>query len=263
MSRPVALITGASSGIGAELARVYANEGYDLIVTARREERLEALRRELASIATVHCITADLATLRGPKALHAQVLELGVTVDTLVNNAGLLTTGPFGEASHKSVLDLLHLNVRALTELTHLFLPEMLSRRRGRILNIASVSAFQPIPGMALYGATKAFVLSFTESLSEELRGSGVSITALCPGPTRTEMTHSFGEQPFGDWFLADAAAVAREGYDACEAREVIRVPGLLNQALAAWSRYQPRWLVRAFSGIAARNSFIMQNPDR
>ncbi len=257
MPNPVALITGASSGIGEDLARQFANHGYDLVLTARREERLQALARELEPLCGVTVVTADLAKAKGPATLHKALGDLEITVDVLVNNAGVALSGRFGEAQRKSVTDLLNLNVRALTELTHLIVPGMIERGHGRLLNVASVASFQPMPGLAVYAASKAFVLSFSEALSEELRGSGVSVTALCPGPTRTEMVSSFDGVDGMDWLLASAASVAREGYDACAAGQVIRVPGVLNQALVTWSQYQPRWLTRAFSGLTARSSLL------
>ncbi len=263
MSKPLVLITGASSGIGADLARIFAREGYDLIITARREDRLEALADELADQAQVTVVAVDLAKTRGPAKLHEAVQVLGRDVDVLVNNAGVMSSEPFAEARPADVRDLVNLNVRALTELTHHYLPGMIDRGRGRILNVASVVSFQPVPGLAAYAASKAFVLSLTESLSEELHGTGVTVTALCPGPTKTAMADAFDDVAGADWFLADAKAVAEEGFAACRSGEVIRVPGLLNQAMTTWIRYQPRWLVRAVSGFTARNSFMMGTSNR
>lgn len=263
MSKPLVLITGASSGIGADLARIFAREGYDLVITARREDRLQALAAELTDQAEVTVVVVDLAKARGPAKLHAAIESLGRDVDVLVNNAGVMSSEPFAEARPTDVRDLVNLNVRALTELTHMYLPGMIDRGRGRILNVASVTSFQPVPGLAVYAASKAFVLSLTESLSEELHGTGVTITALCPGPTKTEMADAFDEIPGAEWFLADAKAVAAEGFAACKSGEVIRIPGLLNQAMTTWSRFQPRWLVRAVSGFTARNSFMMGNNSR
>jgi short-subunit dehydrogenase len=260
MSKPLALITGASSGIGADLAKVFAREGYDLIITARREDRLQALAEELADLAEVIVIAADLAKAKGPASLFAATRDMGRPIDVLVNNAGVISSEPFAEESARAVTQLINLNVRALAELTHYYLPGMIERGRGRILNVASVSAFQPVPGLSVYAASKAFVLSLTESLSEELHGTGVTVTALCPGPTRTEMANAFADVAGADWFLADSHQVAEEGFSACRAGDVIKVPGLLNQAMITWSRYQPRWLVRAVSGFTARNSSIMRD---
>lgn len=259
MPRPTALITGASSGIGAELARLFAANGYDLIVTARRESRLQSLADELGSQVTVYPIPVDLAKSKGPARLIDAVDALGVAVDVLVNNAGVISTEPMLDEDRGALADLLNLNVRALTELTHCFGRKMVARGYGRILNVASVAAFQPVPGMGVYAASKAFVLSLTESLSEELRGSGVTVTALCPGPTRTEMASALEDVGLANWFLADARSVAREGFDACRSGQVIRVPGIANQALVSWSHYQPRWLVRALGGVAARSAEFLK----
>ena len=127
---------------------------------------------------------------------------------------------------------------------------------------MASVASFQPVPGMAVYAASKAFVLSLTESLSEELRGTGVTVTALCPGPTRTEMADAFSDLEMADWFLADPKSVAREGYDALKAGQVIRVPGLANQAMVNWANYQPRWVLRTLGGLAARSTALFRQRE-
>ncbi len=193
------------------------------------------------------------------KKLFDAVAETGMIVDVLVNNAGVISTEPMLESDRESLLNLVNLNVRTLTELTHLFGEQMVSRGYGRILNVASTASFQPVPGMAVYAASKAFVLSLTESLSEELRSSGVTVTALCPGPTRTEMADALSEVEFAEWFLADPKSVAQEGFDALKAGQVIRVPGIANQAMVNWSHYQPRWLVRALGGLAARGSSLFR----
>ncbi len=259
MPRPTALITGASSGIGTELARVFARNGYDLIIAARREARLNDLVAELGSTVTVHPVAVDLAKSRGPRKLFDAVAELGLEVDVLVNNAGVISTVPMLDADGGSLTEMINLNVRALTELSHHYGRKMVGRGYGRILNVASVASFQPVPGMSVYAASKAFVLSLTESLSEELRGTGVTVTALCPGPTRTEMAAALEDAGLVSWFLADARSVAREGFDACRAGQVIRVPGIANQALVSWSQYQPRWLVRALGGLAARSTDFLK----
>ena len=182
MPRPIALITGASAGIGEELARIFAC-GYDLILAARREDRLQALAAELPEC-TTHCVGVDLAKPKGPQKLIDAVGELGLDVDVLVNNAGVISMEPMLEEDASWLTNLINLNVRALTELTHHFGRRMAERGYGRILNVASVASFQPVPGMAVYAASKAFVLSLTESLSEELRGTGVTVTAACrPSP--------------------------------------------------------------------------------
>jgi short-subunit dehydrogenase len=259
MAKPIALITGASSGIGKELARIFADRGYDLILAARREANLQVLAGELSSRCHADIVVVDLAKARGPQQLANAVAELGHDVDVLVNNAGVIESGPMLDSPRAHFTNLINLNVRALTEVLHIFGARMMKRGYGRILNVASVASFQPVPGLAVYAASKAFVLSLTESLSEELRGSGVTVTALCPGPTRTEMADAFKDVEFADWFLADARSVAQEGFDALKAGQVIRVPGLANQALVTWSHFQPRWLVRAVTGFTSRFSPFMR----
>ena len=252
--RPTALVTGASSGIGRELARVFAEHGYDLVITARRRERLDDLADEIGDRVRVEAIPANLATRNGIATLKKGLASREIDIDVLVNNAGAGASGEFAGMDAAKSLTLIDLNVRALTDLTHFVLPGMLERGRGRILNVASVAAFQAMPGMSVYAASKAFVLSFTEALSEELAGSPVSVTALCPGLTRTEMVDDLQAAP--DFMFASAADVAEEGYRACLAGEVIRVPGVANQALVTWLQYQPRWLKRFLSGVAGRAAF-------
>ena len=183
-----------------------------------------------------------------------------IDIDVLVNNAGVAGSGAFAQMDYEQVQAMIALNVRALTGLTHLLLPGMIARGAGRILNVASIVAFQPVPSVAVYAATKAFVLSFSEALSEELKGKGVTVTALCPGLTQTEMvqdqTANAALPPF---MVAAAAAVAEEGYQACMNGEVIRVPGAVNQMAVAWGQFQPRWLVRAVAGYVGRAS--MRSP--
>src|SRR4028118_836546 len=181
-----ALVTGASGGIGLELARVFAQNGYDLVITARSKERLHALSNELQAKhqVSVRVLVADLAEPKAPQQIFDELQRDGVTVDVLVNNAGFAAYGPFLQTALDAELQLLQVNVTALTHLTKLFLPQMLQRQRGKILNVASTAAFQPGPLMAVYYASKAYVLSFSQAVGEELRGSGVSVSCLCPGPT-------------------------------------------------------------------------------
>ncbi|MEM6708068.1 MAG: SDR family oxidoreductase [Pseudomonadota bacterium] len=263
MSRPVAVITGASSGIGAELAKVFAARGYDLVLCARRESRLKALAEDIATqtggAATCTVVSCNLARSKGPSKLIDSIADLGLEVDVLVNNAGVAESGRFVDMARSTTKDLLNLNVRALTELSLVFSRQMGERGKGRILNVASVVAFRPLPSLAVYAASKAYVLSLTESLAEEFRGTGVTFSALCPGVTRTEMTDDLLPEAFQgmtDVTMADAASVARAGYDACRRGEVIHVPGVFNQAFVNWGQYQPRWSYRLLSGLAARMSF-------
>jgi hypothetical protein len=249
------LITGASSGIGCELARVFAEHGHDLVITARREDRLRELADSLPGDCRVEVLPADLSKSKGPAGLLRELESTGRPVDVLVNNAGVAASGPFQSLSAQDMRQMLQLNIRAVMELTHAILPQMIERGRGRILNVASVAAFQGVPGISLYSASKAFVLALTEGLSEDLRGTGVTATALCPGPTRTDMVEDLKGLELAAPLLASARDVARAGYRACMAGEAVRVPGLVNQAVLGWMQYQPRWLVRMVSGMVSRNT--------
>lgn len=260
MSRPVALITGASSGIGRELALVFADNGYDLVIAARREQKLKALAQDVAAehggACTVHVVPVDLVKAKGPGRLIAAVRDLGISVDVLVNNAGVAESGLFHEQKAPKTLAMVNLNVRALTELTLAFARTMTKQGAGRILNVASIVAFQPVPSMAVYSASKAYVLSLTESVSEELKGTGVSISALCPGLTRTEMVADVSvAENVPQLLMSDPREVAEQGYRACMRGEVIEIPGILNQAFVGWTQTQPRWAYRLLSGLAARTS--------
>lgn len=258
--RSTALITGASSGIGRELALVFAEHGHDLVVVARRQALLDALaervRREHGR--AVRVLARDLLDRAAPAEILSGLEREGVEVDVLVNDAGVLELGRFDSLEASAVDRMVELNVRALTAMTRAFLPPMRARGRGRLLNVASAAAFQPIPSLAVYAATKAFVLSLTEALSEELAGSGVTATAVCPGLTTTDMTDkakSANEiaSMFPDALMADAHRVARDAHAACMAGRVIEVPGLANRVLTDWSRLQPRWVVRALGGLVGR----------
>ena len=190
MSKGTALITGASSGIGEALAHQFAAKGFDLIITARREDKLNQLAESLP--VSVQVVACDLSSLEGPRFLLDNI-ELS-SIDVLVNNAGVAYPGTFPEQDLKDITSLLTLNINALTELIHGILPNMIKKGAGRILNVASVASFQPVPSMAVYAASKAYVLSLTESLSEELKGTGVSATALCPGITNTGVCYAGAE---------------------------------------------------------------------
>lgn len=183
-----ALVTGASSGIGLELARVLARHGHNLVLVARDEIRLNEIARELGkeNYVTVKVIARDLSNESAPTDIYNLLHNESVSVDILVNCAGTATLGLFAKADLASQMRMIHVNALALTALTHLFLKDMLNRGRGRILNVASTAAFQPGPLMAVYYATKAYVLSFSEAITNEVSGSGVTVTALCPGPTIT-----------------------------------------------------------------------------
>ncbi|MBL8490279.1 MAG: SDR family oxidoreductase [Rhodocyclaceae bacterium] len=261
-----ALITGASAGIGAELARVMAAEGHDLVLVARSRDKLADLAAELRQGfgVDVRVHPLDLTARQATAQLADGLDAAGLEVDILVNNAGVIEVGPFQAMEAAAVARLTDLNIGALTALTRLMLPAMAARGRGRILNVASVAAFQPVPSMAVYAATKAYVLSFTEALSEEMRGTGVTLTALCPGLTDTNMmadikSGSATARGIPGLLVSDPADVAREGYAAMMAGEVIRVPGVGNRLATGWSRVAPRWLVRYLAGLASRQADWMK----
>lgn len=262
MAGQTALITGASGGIGLELALVFASHGFDLILVARRKAELEALaercQREHDTFAEV--IPMDLLGTDAPGQLVARLQERALEVDVLVNNAGLMDMGRFAEIDVARHERLLQLNVVVLTSLTRRLLPAMIGRGQGRILNVASTSSFQPVPSMALYAASKAFVLSLTESLSEELVGTGVTATALCPGITKTDMYERAQDEHesvslIPGLFLSDVEDVAREGYEACIAGKAVVVPGIPNRLVASAVQLYPRWLVRGIGGLVGRRT--------
>ena len=260
--RETVLITGASGGIGLELAKEFARHDFDLIVVARRESKLQALaercRREHG--VRVHVLPMDLLVPDAAAKLVQQVEDSGLGVDVLVNNAGLLDMGRFAEIEADRHERLLQLNVMLLTLLTRRLLPAMLERGRGRILNVASTSSFQPVPSLALYAASKAFVLSLSESLSEELKGTGLTVTALCPGITKTEMYDRASDEHASarsvpDFLLSDVETVARDGYEGCVSGRAVVVPGLPNQLMAGAVGLYPRWIVRGIGGLIGRRS--------
>ena len=246
------LVTGASAGIGRELAKAFASRGYNLVLTARSEEAIAELARELVATHAVRVKTmpADLGLPGAAEAIAAALGEADVDVGVLVNNAGVMFEGDFARVAFDDHLRLLQINVVALTSLTRLFLPPMLKRGAGRILNLASTAAFVPVPQLAVYAAAKAYVLSLTESLAEELRGTGVTATALCPGFTDTAMMR--GSQlakaiPRDDDHVAEGGCGARlrgvpQGRDDLRARPRQRV-------LASGAQLLPRKLVRALGG--------------
>ena len=241
-----ALITGASGGIGRELARVFAAQGHRVILLARTREPLESLARELGGSSKALVIVKDLAETSAAVSVYEEVRRLGVAVGVLVNNAGFGAYGRFGTAPERMDRELLQVNLVSLIELTKLFLKDMQRTDRGRILNIASTAAFQPGPGMALYYASKAFVLSFSLALSEELRGSGVTVTALCPGPTDTGFQDRAGISQAKLMSLGRMSAqrVARAGYAGLMKKKRLVIPGLRNQAVATVVPLMPRGAV-------------------
>jgi uncharacterized protein len=253
MAVQTALITGASSGLGLEFAGLFARDGWRPVLVARSGDKLHALAAELMARYGVEAVAIplDLAQTGSAERLFDEVERRQIAVDALVNNAGFPTFGPFAETKLTDEREELQLNIVTLTELTKLFLKPMLARGRGRIMNVASTAAFYPGPLMAVYYASKAYVLSFSEALSNELGGSGVSVTCLCPGPTETGFQERGKLGTSGTVTLlrvANAAAVARAGYRAMMRGKRLVIPGTLNQISAFLPRVSPR-------GIALRAS--------
>ena len=248
----VALITGASSGIGLELARVHASRGVDLILVARRLDRLNEIKDELHEKfgIEVEVVDMDLARDNAGKELFEEIKRRELHVDILVNNAGFGGHGYFYEREWSRDHDMILLNILTLTELTRMFLPEMVERGSGRILNVASMAGFIPGPFQAVYYATKAYVLSFSEAIASELDGSGVTVTALCPGPTRTEfeeVANVAGSKAF--MIQASVESVARYGYKSMLKGRAVAVPGSANRLLVNYLlRMTPKNVARRVS---------------
>lgn len=244
-----ALVTGASGGIGRELATLLARDGHDVVLVARSEERLVDLGNRLQNDygVTATVVVKDLADPDSPAAIESALDERGIEVDVLVNNAGFATYGRFLDTDLDTELDELQVNVTAVTELTKRFLPGMVDRGEGRVLNVASTAAFQPGPLMAVYYASKSYVLSFSEALAAELDDTGVTVTALCPGPTDTgfQSRADMGRSKLVQGDLQDPAEVARAGYRGMQAGDAVVVPGLRNKLLTVAVRLLPRSVVR------------------
>jgi short-subunit dehydrogenase len=239
------VVTGASSGIGAEFARELTRRGYGVTLVARREDRLRELAAELGDGANVHA--CDVTDPKAREGLAQSLAVRGTHVSVLVNNAGFSTAGPFVRSDRARELDMVRTNVEAVVDFCSLFVPDMAERGSGGVLNVASTSAFQPLPMQAGYAASKAFVLSFTESLHAELRGSGVAVTALCPGPVKTEFVDvadipDAERMPGLFWDAPDD--VARAGIDGLARGKRVVIPGLLNRAGALGGQHAPRSLV-------------------
>jgi short-subunit dehydrogenase len=253
-ARPIALITGASAGIGVALAREAANDGHDLILVARRREPMEALAAELKLMgAGVTVIPADLNRPGAAAALMGTVEQRGLAIHTLINNAGLGDAGRFDQENPGKILSMLQVNIIALTELTRLVLPQMVARKHGKVMLLASLAAFQPGPGMAVYYATKAYVLSFGRAIGHELRGTGVTITTLCPGPTTSEFAEVANMQGValfeGPVPVMTAAEVARQGYAALKAGRPQIITGVINRITAISTRFTPTPILLTIAG--------------
>lgn len=249
------LITGASSGIGLELAKLFAKDQHDLVLVARSEGKLRQLAQELQQQpgVAVHVLAEDLSRAEAADRVCERVKALGLTIDVLVNNAGFGHYGAFAESDFSKELEMIQVNMVTLTALTKRLLPGMVERKFGRILNVASTAAFQPGPLMAVYYATKAYVLSFSEALAAELAGSGVSVTALCPGPTQSgfqEQAAMLDSKLVRGKSLPDAKSVAEAGYRALLAGKRVYIPGFSNWSAAQAVRFLPR---RAVTSLVIR----------
>ena len=243
-TRPLALVTGASGGIGADLARELAKDGHDLVLSARRVPAMQALAAELERYgASSIVIPADLAKPAAAAELFGRLEARGLQIEVLVSNAGLGGVGRFDQMDAQRVSDMLMINVLALTELTRLLVPGMVARHRGKVLLVASTASFQPGPRMAVYFATKAYVLSLGEALAYELRRTGVTVTTLCPGATATNFFKAAGANEIALRPSMSAAEVARIGYRALTAGRRVVITGMLNRILALGGRYAPHSL--------------------
>jgi short-subunit dehydrogenase len=250
----IALVTGASAGLGTEFARLFAADGHDVVLVARRRDRLDALAAELAGgekPVRTHVIALDLAAPGAVKQLAAELARLGLEIDFLVNNAGFGASGAFHSADETRQLEMVQVNVNTLVALTRALLPGMVARGRGRVLNIGSTAGFQPGPFMAVYYASKAFVNSFTEALWYELKGTGVTATVSCPGATATEFGEVAGNDKSRLFMMGAARAdlVARQAYRAMHAGRAMVVHGAKNKLAVQSLRVSPRATVRAIAG--------------
>jgi len=248
MNPQTALITGASSGIGTELAKLFAQDGIDLVLVARNKERLEAIAADLHAkhAVDVTVLPYDLAQPSAPEVIVQELQTRGITINYLVNNAGTQVYGPIQETDVMHQLNLIQVNLVALTHLTMLLLPDMVKRGAGRILNLSSIGGFAPAPLNAIYCASKAYVLSFSEGIARDLERTGVTVTCLCPGATRTDFARraDIEDMRFFRMSVMDAQQVAQAGYVALMKGKTTVIPGLLNKLIAFSVRLSPRRLV-------------------
>ena len=248
MTRPVTLVTGASAGLGAEFARQCVARGEPVALVARRRDRMEALKAELGG--DIHIFAADLALAGAAAGLIAELAAEGLGVGTLINNAGFGLAGKFETQPLDRLAEMIELNCRTLTELCHLVLPGMRERGAGAILNVASTAAFQPGPNMAVYYASKAYVLSFSEALHHELKGSGIRVSCLCPGPTTSEFSDvADSHSPVLERMKVPAAPVVRAGLAGLDSNKAVVIPGFRNQVTAQASRFLTRAAMRRIVG--------------
>jgi short-subunit dehydrogenase len=244
--KKTALVTGASSGIGYELAKCCAKDKYDLILIARRADKLEEIKKEFENTykISVHILPKDLSEPLAPQEIAQEVSN--VPIDILINDAGVAGYGKFNEMELTRIQDIIHVNIHSLTELTRYFLPQMVARGKGRILNVASTAAFQPGPLLAVYSASKGYILSFSEAINNELQGTGVTATALCPGSTESgfHKTSSTEKVRVNKAKMPTAAEVAAYGYKAMQAGKAVAIHGFLNKLLVFGLRLSPRSMI-------------------
>jgi uncharacterized protein len=245
-TNPIALITGASSGIGLELAKLFARESHDLALVARSHEKLKLIAEDLQQTygVQVKYYAKDLSISSTPEEIFEALQSEGGNIDVLVNNAGFGWRGEFAQMELSDIMGMIQVNITSLTHLTRLFLPGMVSRKRGKILQVASTAAFQPGPMMAIYYASKAYVLSFSEALSEELNGTGITVTAFCPGPTATNFGQRAGfsnEKILGGILSMNSRAVALDGYKGLMKGKPLVISGWKNWAGTQLVRFMPR----------------------
>ncbi len=247
MDRRTALVTGASSGIGRELALIFARHGYDLVLVARSRQALEDVAAQARGLGiNARVITADLARPEAPDRIREELDAGSIPMDILVNNAGFAMYGPFIEANPQTEREMMQVNMATLTQMTRLFLPGMVQRHWGRILNLSSLAGFMPGPLMAVYYATKAYVLSFSEALADELQGTGVTVTALAPPATSSgfQRRAAMEDSKLVQGRIMDARTVAEAGYRGLMGGKAVVVPGVSAKLLAFSVRLSPRWIV-------------------
>lgn len=252
-----ALITGASEGIGRSFAEAFAKHGHELILVARNEQKLNELSMYLDAkyAVTCHVFPMDLTPQDSAKTLFNQVQEAGLDVDILVNNAGMMQIEKLHEADEEVLNRLMQLNINSLVNMTRQFVGPMVARGAGKIMNVGSIASFMPTPNFSAYGASKAFVLSFSEGISEELKSTGVTVTCVCPGMTETKMlSHAEGVEKYIPGFLkAHPDTLASEAYSATMKGEVIFLDKLANKLLVQWATHYPRWMVRGINGLFSK----------
>ena len=253
--KKTALITGASSGLGAEFARIHASKGDNLVLVARSKEKMDILKSEIEKQfgVSVYVIAKDLSEQAAPQVIYDELQQQKIDVDYLVNNAGFGDFGVFADCKWERQLEMIHLNIAALAYLTRLFLPEMMERKFGKVLNVASTAAFQPGPTMSVYFATKAFVLSFSEAIAYELKGTGVTVTALCPGATETGFKAAAAldkSSLFKGNAIAGSREVAEFGYKAMMKGKTVVIHGCMNNLMAQSVRFAPRNIVTAIARL-------------